>query len=68
MGVPGVTTNGFEHPGNHLEPINNYAHIIGGLRSADQFVLAGIWAPSLLDYQAGTSSRRAGRLSFLRQT
>lgn len=55
LSTTGAKTGCRERPSNWLEPINNYVHFISTLKPADRLVLAGIWSPSMLDHQAGSS-------------
>lgn len=52
MTLPGVKHNCSERPGSLLEPIDKYAKFLSALRPPSKLVLAGIWSPSLLDFQS----------------
>lgn len=52
MGTPGLKHNCRERTGSFLEPVQKYAKFLWALRRPERLVVAGIWTPSLLDFQA----------------
>lgn len=52
LNTPGKKTSCQERASSFLEPTQNYARFLNGLRPADRLVIAGIWTPSIQDYQA----------------
>jgi hypothetical protein len=56
MSTPGAKSQCAERASSYLEPLAKYRSFFSGLRGDDSLVLAGIWSPSLLDYQAGKSA------------
>lgn len=56
LAVPGAKKYCRERANTWLEPIEKYARFFSTLRPADKLVLAGIWAPSILDYNAGNAT------------
>ena len=52
LNTPGLKRNCRERTGNFLEPVDKYVKFLSALRPKEKLVLAGIWTPSIQDYQA----------------
>ncbi len=60
LATPGLKHNCRERTGSFLEPTEKYAKFLAALRRPERLVVAGIWTPSILDFQArgGTGDGR----------
>lgn len=48
----GLKRNCRERTGNFLEPVDKYVKFLSALRPKEKLILAGIWTPSIQDFQA----------------
>lgn len=52
LNTPGLKHNCRERTGNFLEPVDKYVKFLSALRPKEKLVIAGIWTPSIQDFQA----------------
>ncbi|MBL9004847.1 MAG: VWA domain-containing protein [Myxococcales bacterium] len=52
LSTTGLKTNCRESPGNFLEPVDKYVKFFSALRPKEKLILAGIWTPSIQDFQS----------------
>lgn len=52
MTLSGAKHNCSQRPASFLESVDKYVRFLSALRPKEKLVLAGIWSPSLLDYQS----------------
>lgn len=57
LSTPGVKTNCKERTDTFLESVDKYVKFLSSKKTKDKLVLAGIWTPSLLDFNSGMSTQ-----------